>query len=80
VSLSNQYRHIGDAVPPLISHQLAHLVDWMFTGEKPEVVDCLLPGVSLRAQDIKPAVRATLSNLPKNRIPARHEQQIVLFD
>jgi hypothetical protein len=52
----------------------------MFTGEKPEVVDCVLPGVSLRTQDIKPAERVTLSNLPKNRIPAGHEQQIVLFD
>ncbi|WP_296809856.1 DNA cytosine methyltransferase [Thiocapsa sp.] len=55
VSLSNQYRHIGDAVPPLISYQLAHVVEWMFTGEKPEVADCVLPGTSLRAEDIKPA-------------------------
>jgi DNA (cytosine-5)-methyltransferase 1 len=79
-SLSNQYRHIGDAVPPLISYQLAHLVDWMFTGEKPEVADCVLPGASLQPQDIKPAVKSTPSNPPKNRTPTRHESQIALFD
>jgi DNA (cytosine-5)-methyltransferase 1 len=54
-SLSNQYRHIGDAVPPLISHQLAHVVEWMFTGEKPELAVCVLPGTSLQAADIQPA-------------------------
>ncbi|HSO84463.1 DNA cytosine methyltransferase [Thiocapsa sp.] len=54
-SLSNQYRHIGDAVPPLISHQLAHVLEWMFTGEKPELADCVLPGTSLHAEDIQPA-------------------------
>ena len=54
-SLSNQYRHIGDAVPPLISHQLAHVVEWMFTGDKPELADCVLPGTSLHAEDIQPA-------------------------
>lgn len=54
-SLSNQYRHIGDAVPPLISHQFAHVVEWMFTGEKPAIADCVLPGTSLHAEDIQPA-------------------------
>ncbi|RKT43658.1 DNA cytosine methyltransferase [Thiocapsa rosea] len=53
-SLANQYRHIGDAVPPLISHQLAHVVEWMFTGEKPAIANCVLPGTRLRAEDIKP--------------------------
>jgi DNA (cytosine-5)-methyltransferase 1 len=62
-SLSNQYRHVGDAVPPLISYQLAHLVDWMFTGEKPEVSDCILPGTSLRAGDIKPSTDPGPSSL-----------------
>ncbi|MFB1487143.1 MULTISPECIES: DNA cytosine methyltransferase [unclassified Thiocapsa] len=63
VSLSNQYRHIGDAVPPLISHQLAHVVEWMFTGEKPAIADCVLPGTSLRAEDIKPAPCTTRPDL-----------------
>ena len=31
-SLSNMYRHIGDAVPPLISYQLAAACRWMLTG------------------------------------------------
>lgn len=79
-SLSNQYRHIGDAVPPLISYQLAHLVDWMLRGEKPDVADCVLPGTSLRTEDIKPAAKSTPSNLSKDRIPAVPAQQIALID
>lgn len=51
-SLSNQYRHIGDAVPPLISYQISHLVEWMYTGERPRLRDCVLPGTSLSASDI----------------------------
>ncbi len=51
-SLSNMYRHIGDAVPPLISFQLAHAVHWMFTGERPEPADFVLPNTSLQAEDI----------------------------
>jgi DNA (cytosine-5)-methyltransferase 1 len=52
-SLSNMYRHIGDAVPPLISYQLAHLVRWMFTGARPEPADFVLPGTSLGSSDIR---------------------------
>lgn len=52
-SLSNMYRHIGDAVPPLISYQLAHVVNWMFSGRKPALEQCVLQGASLRAEDIK---------------------------
>jgi DNA (cytosine-5)-methyltransferase 1 len=52
-SLSNMYRHIGDAVPPLISYQLAHLVRWMFSGDRPQLTDCILPGTSLRSEDIR---------------------------
>jgi len=52
-SLSNMYRHIGDAVPPLISFQLAHVVHWMITGERPALEDCVLPDTSLRAEDIR---------------------------
>ena len=35
-TLTNRYRHIGDAVPPLISYQLAALAQWMLTGRRPE--------------------------------------------
>jgi DNA (cytosine-5)-methyltransferase 1 len=71
-SLSNQYRHVGDAVPPLISYQLAHLVDWMFTGEKPEVSDCILPGTSLRAGDIKPLIDPDPSSLADSEARGPH--------
>ncbi len=51
-SLSNKYRHIGDAVPPLISHQLAHACHWMLTGVRPGLKDCLLRGTSLSSGDV----------------------------
>jgi len=51
-ALSNMYRHIGDAVPPLISYQLAHLACWILTGEQPKVEDILLPGTHLSSSDI----------------------------
>jgi DNA (cytosine-5)-methyltransferase 1 len=54
-SLSNMYRHIGDAVPPLISYQLAAACRWMLTGERPEAADLLLPGVHLTEADLEPA-------------------------
>lgn len=53
-SMSNMYRHIGDAVPPLISFQLAHVVGWMFSGIKPDIKNCILAGTSLRPEDIRP--------------------------
>lgn len=51
-AVSNIYRHIGDAVPPLISYQLAHLAHWILTGEQPQVEDILLPGTNLQRTDI----------------------------
>lgn len=53
-SLSNMYRHIGDAVPPLISHQLAHVAHWTLTGNKPRLRDCLLFGTPLEHAVIDP--------------------------
>lgn len=50
--LSNKYRHVGDAVPPLVSYQIAHLCAWSLTGEKPDIGDIVLPGTSLRTDDI----------------------------
>ncbi len=52
-SLSNMYRHIGDAVPPLISYQIAHLCAWMLTGKKHEVAQTVLPNTHLAASDIR---------------------------
>ena len=51
-SLSNMYRHIGDAVPPLISYQLACLSDWILTGTKPDIKEIILPDTHLTAKDI----------------------------
>jgi DNA (cytosine-5)-methyltransferase 1 len=50
--LSNMYRHIGDAVPPLISYQLAHLACWILTGEQPQVDEILLTGTHLSKLDL----------------------------
>ena len=33
--VSNHYRHLGDAVPPLISWQLAQVCTWILTGRRP---------------------------------------------
>jgi DNA (cytosine-5)-methyltransferase 1 len=52
--LNNAYRHVGDAVPPLISHQLAWLADWLLTGRKPGPNRWVLPNTSLQVDDIRP--------------------------
>jgi DNA (cytosine-5)-methyltransferase 1 len=51
-SLSNNYRHLGDAVPPLVSHQLAHVCHWILTGRKPHLRDAILSGTHLRTEDL----------------------------
>lgn len=51
-SRKNLYRQIGDAVPPLISFQLAHVASWILDGETPELKTAILPGASLRAEDL----------------------------
>ncbi|MGZ3141369.1 DNA cytosine methyltransferase [Lentzea chajnantorensis] len=52
--LGNAYRHVGDAVPPLIAYQLAGLTKWILTGQRPEPRDLCLRGTSLRPGDIRP--------------------------
>jgi DNA (cytosine-5)-methyltransferase 1 len=52
-SLTNRYRHIGDAVPPLISYQLSALVKWMKAGSRPTPAEWILPGCSLRTKDVE---------------------------
>lgn len=54
-SLSNHYRQIGDAVPPLISHQLAWIASWMLGGARPTPETCLLAGTHLRPSDVRRA-------------------------
>lgn len=55
-SLANRYRHIGDAVPPLISYQLSALVAWMKTNVRPQPEEWIMPGTSLRRSDIRSCV------------------------
>lgn len=51
-AVTNRYRHVGDAVPPLISYQLASLCQWMLTGRKPKVDEFVLPNTHLRKEDV----------------------------
>jgi DNA (cytosine-5)-methyltransferase 1 len=53
-SLSNMYRHIGDAVPPLISYQLAVLCEWILTGDRPGPDQMILAGCHLTSADLEP--------------------------
>lgn len=57
-SVANRYRHIGDAVPPVISYQISAAVQWMLTGERPSVEQLVLPDSCMRAADIVQKVRA----------------------
>jgi DNA (cytosine-5)-methyltransferase 1 len=52
-SLSNMYRHIGDAVPPMISYQLAAACRWTLTGERPDPAELVLPRCHLTNGDIE---------------------------
>ncbi len=52
-TLTNMYRHIGDAVPPLISYQLASLSKWILTDERPTADEIILPGCHLTSEDIE---------------------------
>jgi DNA (cytosine-5)-methyltransferase 1 len=50
---SNLYRQIGDAVPPLISYQLAKVCEWILSGIKPSLESCILPNTHLTVMDLK---------------------------
>ena len=52
-ALSNLYRHIGDAVPPLVSYQVACLIGWILGDPRPVPEDCILSGTHLRKCDIQ---------------------------
>jgi DNA (cytosine-5)-methyltransferase 1 len=51
-SQSNMYRHIGDAVPPLISFQLAWVCEWVLTNIKPPVENIVLKDTHLSRRDL----------------------------
>ena len=51
-SVANMYRHVGDAVPPVVSYQLAHLAAWVLGADRPEPKDLLLPNCHLTEADI----------------------------
>lgn len=57
-SLANRYRHVGDAVPPLLSYQLAGLASWLLSGVRPALPSLILPGTQLRASDLVAAADA----------------------
>lgn len=51
-SVANRYRHVGDAVPPLIAWQMSCLARWMKTGVRPRKEDLIMPLTTLQAEDI----------------------------
>jgi DNA (cytosine-5)-methyltransferase 1 len=51
-SLTNLYRHVGDAVPPMIAYQVAALVSWILGADRPTPEDMVLPECSLTVEDI----------------------------
>ena len=56
-AVANRYRHIGDAVPPIIAYQMSALAMWMKTGSRPNPADFVMPNTSLRIEDIVPHMR-----------------------
>lgn len=67
--LANMYRHIGDAVPPVISYQLARLCEWILSGEKPRIGSVILPNTHITLEDIE--------RVPDKK-PTRFEVQLVI--
>lgn len=57
--LGNAYRHVGDAVPPLISWQIAMLCQWILTDRKPAATELAMPDTTLRAADLTTAPPTT---------------------
>lgn len=53
-SLSNNYRHIGDAVPPFVSHQISWVCHWILTGERPRPGQWILPDAHFKLDDLVP--------------------------
>ncbi len=51
-SATNKYRHIGDAVPPLISYQLSAVCKWILTGNRPVMEEVVLKNTHMKRGDI----------------------------
>jgi len=49
--LANRYRHVGDAVPPLIANQIAGVCQWILTGQRPPVDSVVLQSSHLTSTD-----------------------------
>lgn len=54
-AVSNRYRVIGDAVPPMIAWQIAACVEWMISDRRPEPSEWVMPDTTLRVGDIRPS-------------------------
>lgn len=57
--ISNIYRQIGDAVPPLISYQLAKICEWILSDRKPSINSIILPNTHLMYEDIETVRKET---------------------
>jgi DNA (cytosine-5)-methyltransferase 1 len=53
-SRKNAYRNVGDAVPPILSYQLAWLTHWILNDSRPSPNELLLPDTHLEPGDIVP--------------------------
>ena len=51
-SVTARYAHIGDAVPPLISFQLATIATWMLGGSRPDPSSWIMPNTTLQIGDL----------------------------
>ena len=52
-AISNLYRHIGDAVPPMIAYQLALVCRWSLFGKKPSQDELFQADFHPRAEDVE---------------------------
>lgn len=59
-AIFNMYRHIGDAVPPIVSYQVAHLSHWILTNQQPTIEEILLPNTHLSSRDIERTLQQEL--------------------
>jgi DNA (cytosine-5)-methyltransferase 1 len=51
-SVANMYRHVGDAVPPMIAFQIASAVAWSLGDRRPTPEQFVLSGTSLSSEDV----------------------------